>query len=274
VKEKSMIQTDGKSQLTVDTAYSQAIKHFNAGLISEADRLCTAIIQAVPNHIDSINLLGIIAQKVNRHDLAVKQFQLAIEIDNSRALLYFNLGTSLYPLGRREEAIHVLQLALEREPGNSQISDYLNGIMNAGVNNIQFNAEETLQRGISFHRSGQLDEAIRWYRKTLAIQPDNPAAFSNIGVALQAKGKLDEAVTSYQIAITIKPGFADVYSNLGSALQEQNKLDEAVANYQKAISINPDYAEAYYNLGTATKEQEKLDDAVPSKKKAFSINPN
>ena len=82
----------------------------------------------MPNHINSINLLGVVAQKVNRHDLAVDLFQRAINIDNSRALLYYSLGGSLNNLGRREEAIQVLKIALEKEPGNSQITNYLNSI--------------------------------------------------------------------------------------------------------------------------------------------------
>ena len=261
-------------RLTVAAAYSQAIDNFNAARYTEADKLCTAITQAVPNHIDAINLLGIIAQKLNRHDLAVEQFQRAIEIDSNRALLYFNLGTSLYPLGRREEAIKSLRIALKKEPGNSQIADYLNVVLQTGVNSAQHNAEETLQRGISFHQSGQMEEAIRWYRKTLAIQPEDPAALSNIGSALHSTGKLDEAAACYQKAIAIKPDFAEAYSNLGNTFKEQGKLDEAVTNYQKAISIKPDYTEAHSNLGNALQEQGKLDEAVTSCQKAISINPD
>ena len=260
-------------RLTVAAAYSQAIDNFNAARYTEADKLCTAITQAVPNHIDAINLLGIIAQKLNRHDLAVEQFQRAIEIDSNRALLYFNLGTSLYPLGRREEAIKSLRIALKKEPGNSQIADYLNVVLQTGVNSAQHNAEETLQRGISFHQSGQMEEAIRWYRKTLAIQPEDPAALTNIGAALHSTGKLDEAAACHQKAIAIKPDFAEAYSNLGNTFKEQGKLDEAVTNYQKAISIKPDYAEAYSNLGVTLQKQVKLGEAVTSCQKAISIKP-
>jgi tetratricopeptide (TPR) repeat protein len=259
-----------ESQLTVAAAYAQAMDHFNAGRYLEADKLCTAIIQAVPNNIDAINLLGVIAQKTNHYDLATEQFKRAINIDNNNVLLYYNLGGSLYQLGRREEAIHVLQTALEKEPGNSQITDYLNGIINSPLPN----AEEVLQQGISFHQSNRLDDAIRCYQKVLELQPENTVAISNMGLVLQTNGKLDAAVANYQQAISIKPDFADAYSNLGNALKEQGKIDEAVASYRQAISIKPGLADVHNTLGNILKEQNKLDEAVVCYKKTIALKPD
>ena len=275
-KKTDQLQSADSEQFTVESGYSRALDYFNAQRYTEADKLCTAIIQAVPNHVDSLNLLGAIAQKISRHDLAVEQFQKAINIDNSRALLYYNLGGSLNLLGRRDEAIKVLKIALEKEPGNSQISDYLhsitiNSIPGPEIGNLQNKAQEALQRGIELHQSGRLDKAIQWYLKTLEINPENTAALSNMGAALQTTGKLEEAVSSYQKAISIKPDYADAYSNLANTLQEQGKLKEAVTSCQKAISIQPDNAEAYNNLGTVLKKQRKLAEAVASYQKAISI---
>jgi tetratricopeptide (TPR) repeat protein/radical SAM superfamily enzyme YgiQ (UPF0313 family) len=271
--------SNNQSQMTVDDAIKNAIDHFNAERYIEADKLCTAIIQAVPNHIDAINLLGVVAQKVNRHDLAIEQFQKAINIDNARALLYYNLGTSLYPLGRKDEAVKVLKIALGMEPGNSQISSYLNGILNdliskPEISGPQNKEKDVLQQGISFHQSGRLYEAISCYRKALEINPGNATVLSNMGVALQTIGRLEEAVTSYQKAISIKPDYADAYYNLGNTLEEQGKLEEAVTSYQKAISIKPDYADACYNLGNTLKDQGKLEEAVTSHQKAIFIKPD
>ncbi len=195
--------SNSQTQLTVEDAFKQAIDHFNAECYTESDKLCTAIIQAAPNHIYAINLLGVIAQKLNRHDLAVEQFKKAINIDNNIALLYYNLGASLYPLGRREEAIQVLQTALDKEPGNGQITNYLNGILNASkpnaeIGNTQINAKEALQKGVAYHQSGQLDDAIHWYRKTLEIQPTNTAALSNLGNALKEQGNVEDALIAYK----------------------------------------------------------------------------
>jgi tetratricopeptide (TPR) repeat protein/2-polyprenyl-3-methyl-5-hydroxy-6-metoxy-1,4-benzoquinol methylase len=135
-------------------------------------------------------------------------------------------------------------------------------------------AQEALQRGIMSHRSGRIDEAIQWYRKSLEVNPENTTALSNMGFALQTKGNLDEAIACLQKAISIKPDFVEAHSNLGNALKDQGELDEAVISFQKAISIKPDFAEAHSNLGNSLQDQGKLDEAVASYQKAISIKPD
>ncbi|MBF0358325.1 MAG: hypothetical protein HQL70_06925 [Magnetococcales bacterium] len=140
--------TDKQPKMTVESAYAQALDHFSAGRYSEVDKFCTAIVNALPNHVNAINLLGVIAQKVNRHDLAVEKFQQAIDIDNNCALLYYNLGTSLNPLGRRDEAIKALKTALSIEPENDKVSAYLHGILeNSVVDSTEDRARKTLIQG-------------------------------------------------------------------------------------------------------------------------------
>ncbi|MBF0382866.1 MAG: glycosyltransferase family protein [Magnetococcales bacterium] len=170
------------------------------------------------------------------------------------------------------------------------------------------NSQNALQRGISFHQSGQLAEAINWYQETLKIQPENIAALGNIGYALIEQGKPGEAVTYLEKAISIKHDYPEAHYNLGNALKSQGKVSEAIicfqnattlrpifpealSNYgntllkigeldkaieylQKAISIKPDFVEALCSLGEALREQGELDKAIAILKKAISINPN
>ncbi|MBF0359313.1 MAG: tetratricopeptide repeat protein [Magnetococcales bacterium] len=256
--------------ITIETAYTQAIDHFTAGRYTEADKLCTAIIKALPNHLDAINLLGLIAQKLNRHDLAIELFQRAANIDSNRAILYYNLGISLKQSGRKEEAIRALQTALDIEPGNRQISEYINAVLTSGASS----ADEILQQAISAHQSGQIDAAIQLYNRALEIQPENSVVLSNLGVALQAQGKLDEAAASCQKAIKFKPDYLEAYSNLGNILQDMCRYDEAVENYQKALLINPGHIATLYNFGTFLQRVGELDAAVLSYRRVIAINPN
>ena len=275
---------DNQTQLTVDDAYEQAIEHFNAQRYTEADQLCTAIIQAVPNYIDAINLLGIIAQKLNRHDLAIEQFQQAINIDNSRALFSFNLGVSFNKLSKLDEAISSYQKATFLQP------DYVHALGNLGsVLKEMGKLDEALtyyQKAISiephcaevhnnigniFREKQRFDEAISSYQKAISLKPNDVYAFINLGIILQEQGRLDEAIASHQKTISIEPDHADAHFNIGIILQEQAKLDEAVDSYQKAILIEPDHADAYFNLGNALHGQDKPDAAVTSYQKAISI---
>ncbi|MBF0380933.1 MAG: tetratricopeptide repeat protein [Magnetococcales bacterium] len=269
----------GQSQLSIDEAFLLAEENFNAGRYSETDKLCIDIIQKEPDHIGAINLLGLIAQKINSHKLAVKLFQQAINIDKSKAYLFYNLSVSLKKLGQLLKAKDLLLIAHELEPANNQVSSLLADINNslnltAKLQNPQQKVAELLQQGVAFYQSGELDRAIEHYKKSLEIQPDNVSALSCLGAALQAKGEMDLAVDSYQMAIAIKPDYSEAYYNLGTAKKEQGKLDEAVDCYKKAIAINPNYAGAYSNLGIIFHNQGRFVEAVGYYEKAFAINPD
>jgi protein O-GlcNAc transferase len=216
-----------QQQLSVDEAYAQALEHFNAERYTIADQLCTAIIKAMPNHVYAINLIGLIAQRVGRHDLAIELFQKSISIDSNIALLYYNLGTSLFALGRTEEAVNNYQKSISINP------DFIDAFSNLGV---------------ALQVQGKVEEAITSYKKAVSIKPDDEVVYSNLGNALKDQGQLEEAVKSYQKAISLKPDYAEAYSNLGVVLQKQWQLEEAVKSYQKAISLKPDFVDAHCDL--------------------------
>ena len=54
--------------------------------------------------------------------------------------------------------------------------------------------------------------------KAIAINPTNPAFYSNRGIALQSLKQLDAAVASFDCAITINSNDAEAYWNKGYAL--------------------------------------------------------
>ncbi|MBF0380279.1 MAG: tetratricopeptide repeat protein [Magnetococcales bacterium] len=312
-EQTSQPSTQSQPQITLNEAYTQAVEHFNAERYSQAEQICHSIIQAEENHIFTINLLGVIAQKVNRHDLAITYFQKAIKLDDSQALFYYNIGISLHNLARDEEAIKFLDNALKLQPDNIDIADYLNTVLNhrdAGlqVNNKQNDVQNIFLKGIDFHKSGKLKEAINCYRDILAIQPnsgaayfnlgvaykslgkldeainnfgqatkngpDNPQAHYNLGVTLQEKGSIDAATASFLKAIEIKPDYVEAYNDLGNIFKVQKELDKAVDMYQKAIAMDPDYANSYCNLGVVLLDQDNIDGAVAMFNKALDINPN
>ena len=96
------------------------------------------------------------------------------------------------------------------------------------------------------HRNGRLDDAIRGYTRALALNPNIPDIYNNIGVALRAQGKLEAAIACYQRALAIKPDNAGVFSNLGNALRELGRLEAAAASMQRALRIDPKSTESLY----------------------------
>jgi len=128
--------------------------------------------------------------------------------------------------------------------------------------------------GLTFQELDQLEDAVKSYEKALAFNPDYAEAHNNLGVTLKELVQLDAAVKSYEKAVALKPDFAEAHNNLGNAFKELGQLDDAVKSYKKVISLTPDNAEAYSNLGLTLQKLGQLDDAVKSYKKAISLTPD
>jgi tetratricopeptide (TPR) repeat protein len=122
--------------------------------------------------------------------------------------------------------------------------------------------------------TGQLDEAITYYKKAIQINPTYADTFNNLGLALQEKGQIEEAELAFNQAIKIDPDYAYAYYNLGNVLMEKKHIDEALTCYQKAIDINPDLLDAYKNLGNALKEKGLHNDAITTYRKILRIESN
>jgi len=120
---------------------------------------------------------------------------------------------------------------------------------------------------------GELDEAVRHYRKALQLSPSHFNAHNNLGNALSKQRKLSEAIRHYQEALKLKPDYAKAYNNLGVAFKSLGKIDEAIKHYRRAIELNPNYAPAYYNLGGVFQAQRKFKEAITCYRKVLQIKP-
>jgi len=169
-------------------------------------------------------------------------------------------------------------------------------------------AQMMFNEALRHHQAGRLNEAERFYRQILAVEPRHgdslhllgviayqmgrhdvavdlvnraitinakePVYHSNLGNALREQGKLDEAVVCYREALVLNPSYAEAHSNLGNALKDLGNLDEAAVCYRRAVLLKPGIAEIHNNLGTVFKDQGKLDEAVSCYRQAVVLKPD
>ncbi len=128
--------------------------------------------------------------------------------------------------------------------------------------------------GASATQARMYDKALKAFKKSITLKPNNAEAYSNLGVVLKNIGNLDKAVEAYKKGISINPNYVDAYYNLGNILKDQGKLDEAIVAYKQSILLNPAYAEAYCNKGVALKNLGKFSEAIEAFKKSISIKPD
>ena len=118
------------------------------------------------------------------------------------------------------------------------------------------------------------DVAIDYYRRALAIQPDDARTLYNYGNALYADGQIEPAIAVYRDGLIKQPEFAGMHNNLGNALRSAGQLQEAVDSYRSAIALSPDLVQAHNNLGQVLCLLDSADQAVESHRRAVAINPH
>ena len=238
---------------TISEALAIGIQHHRAGRLQAAEQIYRQILQAQPNQADAWHLLGLIAQRVGKHAIAIEHIGHATRINPAIAAFQSNLGLSYQAIGNLDQAAACWRRALELKPDHVETHIALGNILKD---------------------QGKLDETVACYRRALLLRPDFAPAHYNLGNALKEQQKPDDAIACYRRALELKPDFAEAYVNLGNVLKDQGKPDEAVVCYRQALQLAPDSAEAHNNLGVALKDQGKLQDAITCYRRALELSPN
>jgi protein O-GlcNAc transferase len=212
----------------VQEAFAAALRHHQAGRLSEAEQLYRQILLADPHHADALHFLGVLALQAGRNESAVDLIDKALAQNGRVPAFHNNLGNALKALGRFEEAVISYQRALTLKP------DLFTAYYNIGL---------------ARQAQGNLAEAASAYERAVALKPDYAEAHSNLGNTLQAQGNLAAAVVSYGRALSLRPNYAEAHSNLGNVQKAQGKAAEAVASFERALALKADLAEAHLNLG-------------------------
>ncbi len=109
-------------------------------------------------------------------------------------------------------------------------------------------------------RNKAFDQAVDAYKKGLAIKPDDPAVYNQIGNLYGMEKKMPEATEALTKAAQLDPAMAPkAYFNMGANLVNGGQPDKAADFFKKATDADPNYAEAWYQYGSLQMMQGKVD---------------
>ena len=122
--------------------------------------------------------------------------------------------------------------------------------------------------------SGDLDEAIRLFTRSLELSP-TAEAYTFRGWAYSFTGRYDDAIEECRKAIATDPSFGNPYNDIGCYLMQKGELDEAVSWFErakKAARYEPRHF-PYLNLGRLHAARGDLAAAVAEFHGALEENP-
>ena len=163
------------------------------------------------------------------------------------------LGSLYVVLERENEAIEVLEEALETAPNNPDANYWL---------------------GIAYQEIGNFEQAEHYLRTTIALSPDREEAYNALGYFFAELGtNLDEAVRLIQKALKKSPANGAYLDSLGWAYFKQGKLNDALKQLEKAVIYMPDSVEVQDHLGEVYLKKGLKKEAVAAWQKAIQLSP-
>jgi tetratricopeptide (TPR) repeat protein len=124
------------------------------------------------------------------------------------------------------------------------------------------NPESHYLLGTYYQERGQHREAIREFKKVIAIEPTNVKAYNAIGVSYDLLGFSAQAIVAYEAGLSIKPTAAYLHNNVGYSYLLQGDMDKAIIAFEKAIALNGQDRRFHNNLGLAYGEKGQYDLAL------------
>ena len=94
----------GPAGVSIADLAAEASRLRGMGRSNDAQQICRQILAHEPAHVQSLNLLGLMAQDSGDHRAAVKMFAKAIASDEVNAACHYNAGNSYQALGSRSKA--------------------------------------------------------------------------------------------------------------------------------------------------------------------------
>jgi len=128
--------------------------------------------------------------------------------------------------------------------------------------------------GIVFAQNKKIEDAIKIFKKILAIDPQSIDTIINIGNAYYELNQLKKALVYLEKAKSLNSRQSEVYFNLGLVYEKNENLIKAISNYKQSIKYNPNNPDALINLGNIYLQNKDYDSARKKFEKAVSLRPN
>jgi predicted CXXCH cytochrome family protein len=157
------------------------------------------------------------------------------------------LGEAYFADGKHAEAIAAFERALAKDPS---------------LPKARYNLAQ------AFEAAGQIDRARAAYEQA----GDFPEARYALGNLLRRSGDLTEAIRQYRRALALRPTYTDAHINLGSIYADQARFDEALAALEQALRIDPSADEAHNNLGRVFAAKGSVPKALVHLRRALALN--
>jgi len=241
-----------------------------------------------PNGALNFNVLRTIVQVYSKIGNLGKALEVVSDFSGKNPKNYdvkVFLAEVLYKNKNEKQAIKVLREAKTLEPERIKASVMLSSIFALKKDYEKSEREflDILEKRpnyvpalLQLGRIGEMrkdtEKAIKFYKKTLAVEPDNTVALNNYAWILAEKGTdLDKALNYAQTAKSKEPKSLPITDTLGWIYLKKNMYALAITNFEQCVRKLPSHPIYNFHLGLAYYKQGKVFKAKAHLKKAIKL---
>jgi tetratricopeptide (TPR) repeat protein len=139
---------------------------------------------------------------------------------------------------------------LNQEKSTSKGEEYYR-IGRKKLNETGDELEALRELAIQAQALGKYDESIELWERFVAIQPDTPLAFINMGAAYCKLGKYEDALKTAKRALKLAPDTREALYNYSLSKLHLGRAEQAISVLEKLLRRTPEYPPAQFILATS-----------------------
>lgn len=206
-----------------------AARHLSVKAYQDAHRECLEVLKSDPGNAEAFYLLGILTADHANFAKADELFARAVSLDPKHAGARAQRARCLLALSRRTEAVETVREAAKLAPSDAFTLDTI---------------------GVVLSRAGLHSEALPFYDRAAAANPENADHHYNHAAALQFAGEMDAAREAYRRCAEADPNDTRGIPAIVQITKQTADANE-IATLERMYAQHSDDADALLRAGHA-----------------------
>ena len=270
-----------------------ALLHWDDDRYEQALENLEQAIRKNPSKSQHYMVKGEILRGKGEYRKALDAYAAAKEDYDETAGYYYGIGCCRQELGEEDKALEnfleavkwndsyrdvnekIADLYMERYKRTCAVKNYKQAVHYADLEvEKQENCYILVHRGLMHRTAMRLQKAIRDFEKALTYQPEDWAAYNNIGYSYKHMGEYEKSIEMYEKSLEMLNRHGDrrvlPYSNMADCYEILGDYERAIVCYQKDLEWYPDRTVFYEEIGDLYFYMKDYENAIQSYETAGS----
>jgi tetratricopeptide (TPR) repeat protein len=266
---------------------ASALGHIRAQRFLDAQICCEQALAADADYAAALHVMGLLSLHAKQYDHAVEWSSRAIRRDPKPEYLW-SLGNALQQQGRHEEALKVIDKAIQLRPDIAGLWTDLGVVLvdlerpDEALLSFQHalkldprNWDAAHKSALLLQRLGRLDEALKYFDLCNQLQPNHALALRGRAQVLRLLKRFEEALLDSQRSYVLDPGSASTCNNTGDILEKfSGRQEEALQWFDRALTLQQDYVLALKNKAWVLSQLRRFEEAVAIYRRLLVLDPD